>query len=105
MAEGPHGDALADADGPRQDLSRIAAKVLTGPEHELHRQPKRLARDGAIDIDRLEILEQRRTVVPRCAIAPCGDVVTVKRAQRNRPDRRSVEARGELVADAVEHIS
>jgi len=103
MARGPHRDALSDAHRSCQDLPGVASKVVARPEHELHGESKRLGRRAPIDVNRLEILDERRAVVPGRPVAWRGDVVAVERAQGNRLQRRSVEAVREFLANAIEH--
>ena len=72
-------------------------KSELGPVHPLHRQPERRVLHALlVDLDRLEVLHQRRPAVPRHRVGRVDDVVA---AQRRHGDERHVleaELRGEL---------
>ncbi len=94
---------IARPDRPRQNLAGVAAKLVGRPEHELHRHPERLAGDVAIDLDRLEKLEQRHPVEPRRPLAARDHVVAVQGADRNRMQVGVRQNPIELVDDVLEH--
>ena len=90
-----------------RDAARVGAPVARRvAQHPLDREAQ-LARHAGGQLDRLEVLEQRRPGVPAEPSGALHDVVAVQRAHRQRPDRAEPDLRGEAVEvghDAVEDL-
>ena len=85
-ARGQDDDLVADAPRPARDLARVAAVVVVvgrhRPDHPLHREAAVGEVPVSGELDRLEIAEERRPVVPRRRVGALGDVVPVERRHR-----------------------
>jgi hypothetical protein len=57
----------------------------------LHREAERLAVERLLDIQRLEVLEERGSVIPTHVTGTLGDVVTEASRNRNRGYRRETQ--------------
>ena len=82
-----HDDLVAGAPDAAGDLARVAAVVvvLVGdrPDHPLDGEAAVVEVAVAGDLDRLEVLEQRRPVVPGHPLAALDDVVAAQRRHRD----------------------
>ncbi len=95
-----HDHVVAGAQHAAGDLAGVAAVVVMGVVVRAHdpldRQPagvEHLAVGG--DVDALEVLEQRRAVVPRRGVRALDDVVADQRGDRDRGHVREPDAAGE----------
>ena len=114
-AVGEDHDLVADVQRAGDDLAGMAAVVVVGvvvrPDDPLHRQP-RLVEYLAVgrDVDRLEVLEQRRPVVPRRGVRAVDHVVAVERGDRDAraaraaPSRRPKAARSAMIASKTSSV-
>ncbi len=91
-----HGDLVADAQAATGNGAGEAAKIGVRPVDPLHRQAERLAGAIVLDVDRFEILQQRRPLVPGRIGAGARHVVAVARGDRNRRDLLEAERGGEV---------
>ena len=94
-------------DAARCDSAGIAAEIEVGPVDPLHREAERLGEIVARHVDGLEMLEQRRSAIPRRVAGELDDVVAEAGRDRDRHDRGKAElgGEGEVVADdAVEDV-
>ena len=65
LAPGGHDpDQVAGAHRAADDLAGEAAEVEVGPVHPLHRHAERRGLRVVVDLDRLEVADERRPVVP-----------------------------------------
>ena len=106
-----HDDLVAGAPDAAGDPPGVAAVVvvLVGhrPDHPLHREAPVLDVAVAVELDRLEVLEQRRPGVPRHRVGAVDDVVALERRQRDHrrvPDLELRAELGELARDLVEAL-
>ena len=96
-----HDDVVARAPDAARDLAGVAAVVVVlvrhRPDHPLHREAAQLDVPVGGDLDRLEVLEQRRPVVPRHLLGAVDDVVAAQRRDRDHragPAARARRGRG-----------
>ena len=112
-----HHDILAHRDATGGDAACIAAEIAAGigtirPVHPLHRQPETdvgTVTFGIATADRylFEMLQQRRTGVPRHRRRTRDHVLTAQRRQWNAGDFADAELRGQcaiLGDDVLEHL-
>ena len=98
---------LARADGAGRDRAGEPPKRRVGADDGLDGEPEVAQVAGAGDGDVLEVVEQRRPLVPRRAVAAVDDVVALERRDRDELDVADVELGRELevlVPDRVEHV-
>ena len=94
-----HDDLVAGAPDPARDLAGVAAVVVMlvrhRADHPLHREAPVLEVAVGRDLDRLQMLEQRRARVPGHRLAAIDDVVALQRRHRDRPGVVEPEPIGE----------
>ena len=104
-------DRIAGAPGAAGDLARVAAVVVVlvrhRADHPLHREPAVGDVQVGGELDRLEVVEERRPGVPRHRLGPLDDVVALQ--SRDRDHRRVVHVQlrgelGEVAHDLVEAL-
>ena len=110
----PEGSTTTSSPGsqhPGGDLAGVAAVVAVlgglGADHVLHREAHVDQVAVAREVHRLEVVEQRRSLVPRHVGGAVDDVVAVERRDRDERDVVEIEAGGELGelgADLVEAV-
>ena len=95
----------------RGKLPGEAAEVQVGTDDVLHREAQIGEIDVAGDGHRLQVLQQRRTLVPRRALAAVDHVIAIQRADRDVDDvtglNLGIDLRGEsaeFVANGVENV-
>ena len=90
---------------PDYDLSRVATEHVVGAHHHLHRESGTATRVGiALQAHGLEILQQRRPVEVRRAVALRDHVVAEQRAHRDGVHRGAAEHVVEVVHDLLEDV-
>ena len=94
-----HDDLVAGAPDAARDLAGVAAVVVMlvrhRPDHPLHREAPVFEVAVGGDLDRLEMLEQRRARVPGHRLAAIDDVVALERRHRDRAGVVEPEPLGE----------
>ena len=112
LARWEHSHFVADPEDTARDLAGIGAVVVVLPGHRpddpLHREPgvDQVAVGG--DVNGLEVIEERRSLVPRHAIGAVNDVVAVEGRDRDEchvGDLELCDEVAELVGDRVEHAA
>ena len=78
-----HDHRIAHLDRAARNHAGKAAEVLVRPVHPLHRHAERPRAGFLLDRHRLEVLHQRRALVPGHALAAREDVVAVDRRHRD----------------------
>ena len=82
-----HADLVAGAHGAAGDRAGEAAEVRARAAHPLHGHPERRALHAVeVDLDLLEVAQQRRPVVPGHALARLDHVVARQRGDRDAGD-------------------
>ncbi len=108
-----HDDLVADFEHTARDLPRVTAVVVVlltlclRPHDPLHGEAHVDQVAIRRDVHALQLMEQRRALVPRRFFAAKGDVVAVQRAHRDERHVGDVHARGEtaqLGLDATEDV-
>ncbi len=101
LPAGQHDHGIARAEHAGGDLPGVAAvvgvaRVRTRPDHPLHREPAvdQVAVRG--DVDVLEVVKQRRTLVPGHVLRAVDDVLAVHRRDRDERDVGRLQAGAEL---------
>ena len=95
-AGGQDAHAVARPDLAARDRAREAAEIGVGTLHELHRHSEGPSFHALlIDLDTLQVVEQRRAGVPVGPLAACDDVVTQERGYRDAPDVLDPDPGGE----------
>ncbi len=94
---------------PLGDLARVPAVVVVlvvaRPDHVLHREPAVDEVAVGADVHLLEVVQQRRALVPRHVVGALDDVVALQRRDRDEREVVDVELRrelAELVLDLLE---
>ena len=82
----------------------IAAEVEVGAVDPLGYEAEGLGVRVVVDLDRLEVLHERRSGVPRRVGTGLGDVVTPQCGQRDRDDVLDSELRGEGAVIGIDRI-
>src|SRR6267378_3395782 len=85
-SRGKGNDGIAGMNNSACDAAGEAAKRGVGTNHRLHREAKTLQGIVFRKRDCLEVLQQRRTLIPRHPLAAVDDVVSLKRADRHALD-------------------
>ena len=99
-------DFIAGSGNARDNLARVAAKILAGTHDPLHRKAKIDEIGVTRHVHGFEVRQQRQAREPRHALAVDDDIVAAKRADRNERQIGKPEARGKssvFVANALEH--
>jgi hypothetical protein len=95
-AGGQDAHAVARSDLAARDRARDAAEVRVGALHELHRQSEGPSFHALlVDLDTLQVVEQRRAGVPAGPLAAYDDVVTQQRGHRDASDVLDPDPGGE----------
>ena len=93
-------DLVAGPEHAARDLARVAAVVVVlvahRPDHVLHREPGVDQVAVGADVDVLEVMQQRRALVPRRVRRVLDDVVAVQRRDRDEREVVDVELGREL---------
>ena len=96
LARGQHAQGRARLCGPAGDEPGESAKVEIGAVDPLHRHPERLVlRIGGIELDGLEMLDQRGTGVPEHVVRRAGDVVALEARDRHGGEALDPDLGGE----------
>ena len=100
-------DAAGDGPGVAAVVVQVVVGAALGPDHVLDREPgvDQVAVRG--DVDLLEVVQQRRALVPGRVVAAADDVVAVQGRHRHEGDVVDLELGGEvaeLVADLLEAL-
>ncbi len=100
-------DAAGDGAGIAPVVVELVVGAALGPDHELDREPgvDQVAVGGDVDI--LEVVEQRRALIPRGVVAAADDVVAVQSRHRHEGDVVHLELGGEapeVVPDLLEAL-
>ena len=101
---GKDDDFLARADPAGGDLPGVATEVLIRPQNILHRISKIHVVLAGADVDVLEMVQQRRAIIPGHLAALGDDIVAGQRRHRDQGDVLRIELRDEtrkLVHDAL----
>ncbi len=94
-AGGQDAHALAHLDRAAGHRAGVAPEVEVRPVHPLHREPKgRCPHPVGVDLDRLQVLEQRGPLVPAHLGAPGHDVVAAQRRDRDAGEVRQADRGG-----------
>ena len=94
--DGSTAQLLARAHHAARDRAGEAAEIEVGAVDPLHRQPERLVLQSVLDLDRLEIVHQRRAVIPGHVLAGRDDVVALQARERDRHDVVQADLLGEV---------
>ena len=108
LSGGRDRDAVAGANRARHDRTGEPAEIEVRPVDPLHRESKGLLLERARWLQRLQALEQRRTLVPGQAVRPDRDVVPEAGGQGDGRDRGEGERPGEalvVVDDVTEALA
>ena len=100
-------EAIAWPDAARGHGAGIAAEVIGRAEHELDGEAEGSVAGLDIGIDRLEIVEQSRTAIPRHDGGAAHDIVAGERRHRNGRDLLEGEVAGEgaeILLDGAEGL-
>ncbi len=107
-ARGKRHYLIAYADHARGDRAAVTTEVGVRAQDVLHREAEVDQVAIAGDVDRLQVGEQRRPLVPGHACAAVNDVVSVQRADRDEGHITDAQFGGEmhvLVADPLEDLA
>ena len=99
--------AVAGADGAAGDQAGKTPEIQIGPVDPLHRHPQRCGgRSGGVDLNRFQMLDQRRAIEPRRVFGTSGDVIALEARNRQRGEGGDADAVGKgtvIGDDPVEH--
>ena len=106
-ARGHHADGVAGTDRAADDLAGEAAEVEVGAVHPLHGHAERLVLQLVVDLDGLEVADERGTGVPGRVRRGLDHVVAAQCRERDAHDLVETDLGGELAIvglDTVEDL-
>ena len=107
-ARGQHADLVPCSHHAARDRAGEAAEIEVRAVDPLHRQAERTLLRVVLDVDGLQVLHQRRAVIPGRVLARVHDVVAAQGRQRDRDELLDADLPGErrvVLDDLVEDAS
>jgi len=95
-AQARNDQLIAGRDRSRHYPAGKAAELRVWSVHPLDRKAERQLAGAARNLDRMQVLDQGRSPIPRHSSRSPGNVVAISRGQRDRPDRGASQTRREF---------